>query len=883
MCIRDSIYNAFNEFRIYRQELEADSLNPTKLLAILLYKNVYPDDFEDLHHRKGVLHSVCSARHRAIDESENGLRIQLRAIKDERHAASQESMGSIQELRRSYIACVLSKHERAAQIVIGGEPRSVSWCLTDSGFSSLRAEVKIKLIYYNRNQAHQNDFVMREIPLGISFNDIEFEVNKDENYDSRERRVGDRLNKRLYELSKQIASTQRSLSTVPLKSMQALISDGDLNIANVITAEGKNPSDYALLDYLVRNGHIDENYYVYISRFHEGSLSQTDMVFLRAVSCFRPSPPTQPLDNPQEVINNMRPRDFRTGYALNVRIVDHILKTLPISESRLYSILEYIRDSFEAGNVTAFFEAYLTHGRHLCDLTLRLSEFWPRYALQAIGAPESTQYLTLQHIRNIIIMVSPIHVAEKMNIDNVLSDFISENADQLFMEVLPEDLPFETLRAINVRFVSVRSLSMVTDLVTFSLTESRYEMSPDNILFFLSINQERHDLNPGKSNYSYICMHGVEPLQAYIKGHLIEYIKDVFLVMPDNTDENEDVLLDLLRNGQIDLELKRMIIDKQNCRFEDLSALPGDLWPMVTGCRKIVPNWNNLSLLLSNGGALDDWDGPSALVAYLSNESVIQELIERHPIHQELDEKSANSLSLFLMTNEDFSCVQYPALLGKIGKGLRWKGLGGKIPSPGRIAQLLTGNRLALSEESYSMVRDDSNLLAQLLENNFQYYLENIKVFATDSETQFSLIKSRRLTSAQKMALVMSVVNLGSPTHRSPFAVSIAQIIATNRKFHDVGNERLTFAIRNHDSIEVAIEMLTEFIEQLDEPSVMKILTDFPVPFSEIAVYGQRPKIDARPVNIRFVEALQAKNYISSHKTSDKHVRVNTFASPEHD
>lgn len=57
------IQNIFNEYAIYVANLEADDdniLDTNKLLAILIYKNVFPKDFDSLHRGKGNLAKILA-------------------------------------------------------------------------------------------------------------------------------------------------------------------------------------------------------------------------------------------------------------------------------------------------------------------------------------------------------------------------------------------------------------------------------------------------------------------------------------------------------------------------------------------------------------------------------------------------------------------------------------------------------------------------------------------------------------------------------------------------------------------------------------------------------------------------------------------------------
>jgi len=76
------IQNIFNEFVIYFERLKSDKLNATKLLAMMIYKNLYPSDFENLHHGRGVFHSICQKRSDYIDAKKLELRSKILALED---------------------------------------------------------------------------------------------------------------------------------------------------------------------------------------------------------------------------------------------------------------------------------------------------------------------------------------------------------------------------------------------------------------------------------------------------------------------------------------------------------------------------------------------------------------------------------------------------------------------------------------------------------------------------------------------------------------------------------------------------------------------------------------------------------------------------------
>lgn len=56
------IYDCLNEFRIYKKQLEKDLQSvdgiENKIFAMVVYKNYYPQDFEDLHRHRGFLYEI---------------------------------------------------------------------------------------------------------------------------------------------------------------------------------------------------------------------------------------------------------------------------------------------------------------------------------------------------------------------------------------------------------------------------------------------------------------------------------------------------------------------------------------------------------------------------------------------------------------------------------------------------------------------------------------------------------------------------------------------------------------------------------------------------------------------------------------------------------
>lgn len=90
--------NVVNEFDLYRNLLDK-KLNKEKLLAMILYKNLYPTDFSLLHQNKGVVYETFISTGLLKDEIKKDDWKRLEKIDLEIHAISEETLCSIEELR----------------------------------------------------------------------------------------------------------------------------------------------------------------------------------------------------------------------------------------------------------------------------------------------------------------------------------------------------------------------------------------------------------------------------------------------------------------------------------------------------------------------------------------------------------------------------------------------------------------------------------------------------------------------------------------------------------------------------------------------------------------------------------------------------------------
>ena len=104
------IQNIFNEYAIYIASLETDgdnTLDETKLLAVLIYKNVLPSDFESLHRGKGHLAEIFGRYDTFVANAEAACKAQIASLEEQLDLGKRQLPNDLEELRRIYAMAIV--------------------------------------------------------------------------------------------------------------------------------------------------------------------------------------------------------------------------------------------------------------------------------------------------------------------------------------------------------------------------------------------------------------------------------------------------------------------------------------------------------------------------------------------------------------------------------------------------------------------------------------------------------------------------------------------------------------------------------------------------------------------------------------------------------
>ena len=338
--------NCVNEFIIYDRKINADDYrhgtdrnaichDRNKILALIMYKNLYPEDFARLAHNEGELFGIFKKKGDIIQKRIKEIADEIPPLESEISAIESQSDLDIAELRLAYIAKIVSKKKGDDYI-----KDNLQEFASDEKFAALKNGASFPSYYIYNRSSYNASMTSRSIPY--DFRAIEKEVNPQYTYDEREQAIRDRKSGKVSKLKDQIARKKTLIASMPQMTMEELLKEIP---ATEFTGEVKGiNADFIM--FLLRNGYIDENYFDYMSYFYPGAISQTDRQYLLLIKNHQNPEPNLPLNKPENAIRRIRNEEWKLPAVLNYAMLDYLLESKDVH-------LEYF--------IRAFYEYKVVH------------------------------------------------------------------------------------------------------------------------------------------------------------------------------------------------------------------------------------------------------------------------------------------------------------------------------------------------------------------------------------------------------------------------------------------------------------------------------------------------------------------------------------------
>ncbi|RIZ51174.1 hypothetical protein AXX04_13280 [Pseudomonas aeruginosa] len=568
------IKNIVNEYDIYSNLLAKDglALEPNKLFAIVVLRNLHPDAYTDLIKRRGPIYNVLIGFAGWVKDEVQSLEEQADELRELLARQENEVATSTAHLR----ACVWYEIVRQGDLpnanavsIPSGALFTLQQFVEDGNFDAvIQADwVKVMATSYYGNAAGNTirpsqllmaaKYKTRADLLQRSVDSIEGEIN---------------------DLRRQIVR----LKTTPFR--EAARKGYGPTIANSLAG-------LEVVTYLMRRGFFDTDYVDYLGYFYEGSLTQADKNFILALGRGEMLDVTTPLQNPERVASKLDFDCLEEGKGIIAGVIaalathrevdsaelatEKLAIVLKSGHKHLERMAEAVQLLLGGKDGQAVIKALFEIDQNLMHQLLQtdrfgLSDARQQYISAILDALTAEQLNTMRDKKGLFLKAI-----------NGLSDIA-----QLLPSLESKRGGWNWLRDKPAQFRDVSDATSPDDLkklVAWGCLELSLPM-----LRLLWQKLGTPSIEEALVTYGRLESLELPGLSESIKVHPEAFITELLSqdgVLP----ESSDSLVKLLHLVQDDPDLTGQLLDRTQCLVSDLREVPKEVWPRFLDMDRVEP------------------------------------------------------------------------------------------------------------------------------------------------------------------------------------------------------------------------------------------------------------------------------------------------------
>lgn len=672
--------NIYNEYIVYENQIKTTEQKADKLLAMVIYKNIFPRDFSDLQLNSGFVYTLFNKKEFFISDEKKTLEKKLSDLE----VAEKEILQSLEEVDHLY------EYKRDFISPNYGTSYQKKLDLLTKEKNERKRIVQIKKDY-------ENDELKKKIE------EVKIELSKLDQ-------------KKLYEI---INKENRD-------KIFKVVYENELG-QTFAFEEIKGSNYFPLIKYLIKKGYIDETYPDYMSFFYHDSISSSDKIFIRNVIDGERELFSFEINNPDKVALRLDKNYFDNDEVLNIYLVNFLLNPSEYMKSTKsevvqleeevkrdihYKLSRIVNQIMVKGKFD-FINIYLEQGKEISLFVNELNKVWPEI-FKLINEKKKMLY-AIESVYN-----TEFSYLEQINVDNILSSYISRQSDFLYTQN-PDVERFEkALKLLNVKFKAIDYQWSNEELFMAVYKHNLYEINLDMICLMLKTiyGYDNEDVLVHK-NYTLILSKPEEPLTSYVKENIDDYI-NVIVNKCDYINDSEEVVIQLL-NDDVDSVLKEMYIEKLKTKISSIKAIEHiDLWKTLIINNLIYSDSNVLEYYFNSGNEID-----KVIADYINNHITKDCNFNYKQIENEYGEDSGSKFMDDVVRSKDISIKAHTYIL--IALKMVYNKFDIEGISDDKMDVLINLKMIKMTSENLEFIRVHyTHKVAVFIKQNIQIYVQEI-------------------------------------------------------------------------------------------------------------------------------------------------------------
>lgn len=836
------LLNTYNEFIVYkktlREEQGLEKLLDEPMMALIIFKNLYPCDFADIQMEQGIIKSAFSDKKKHLKIKQDYIQGEIDKLTGLLDAIQTETLRSVKELKSAFLCEITGWRGFAYDIRQNGSSSSLradSFMSTNFDVSQWENVRQCSGNYYTFS-GNSNSYTCANFP---------------EIYNSflqRENGVSVLEGKRIAEVKSAIEKLKQELHDISGWSLKHLIEK--FGSTEVLSEEVKQNS---LLVFLLRRGYIDEKYANYINYFKGNTITKEDMNFILSVKNMECQPFNYDLTKTHMVAQRLQDYEFRQKPIYNFKLLEHMLCSDEHTE-KLQTFLKQLSDEDEQS--WKFVDEFVDVTEHRNRFIELLAAIWPTM-WRFIANNTVLTYERKIHYLSLLITNVPIDILALMNIDDELSKFFEENEDILKkLASVNGSKVIELIENIQMTFSNVLVEDVPQNVCDYIFDNNCYALNP--VMIQRIVEHKNKSLLPDLAlkHYTTIIKLGYHPLIEYIRGNLAHYLETIVLT-GDRAFDDEVNILDLLDRCIDNQELCRRIIlheefilnDIEHCcksQIDENKSAVNNVWNMLLESNKVFPTWENANSYFSIFKFLPN------LITYIeahvdefkiANSQCVENDFIREFVKAEIDDKVFDSLLPQLRMDE------FDIALNTLTEG--------------KVSTMIGCRYFDFSVERFEEIKESHpDLCAGFILQNQEAYIENIDSIQMDDELFEALLFADELEAETAQALVDT---FGTQHMTARIAHNLSALkITMNLQIFNTAWSHLDKSSKE--------KLMIENLDILDADALHSCFTDLESVYSDFIDRSRQKavELDNTPENQSLAERLQLVEYITSHQLKEK-------------
>ncbi|MNF36631.1 hypothetical protein D3C84_175300 [compost metagenome] len=572
------IKNIVNEYDIYSNLLANDGLelNPNKLFAIVVLRNLHPEAYAELIKRRGAIHKVLEDFPGWVKREVSVLQQEIEQLRSRLDEREGEFAQSQDHLRACVWFEIIRQGKRPNANRIRSEHGATCTLLDfvkDETFASITGAGRVQPMFIS-SQSYGNEQGEYVVPK---------QLLKAMNYEARVARLEqslDGIEERITQLLKQVTR----LKTIPFREA---VKDGYSDVV----AAGLQGLEVVI--YLMRKGLLDTDYADYLGYFYEGSITQADKNFILAMTRGEVLDVTTVLDDPERVLSKLDVDSMDAGRGLIANVIETLARhrdTQVVEQARLklttilrsaHARLERFAEAMElvfAASVNrkaCTVQALLEIDQNLILQLLKAERFQPNHTRVGL-------------ICAVLDTLTEEQIAGMKDRQGLLLKAINAlpNVTELVPQLENPSNGWKWLRGKPAQFDSLNETIEATTLRKLvELGCLKLSLPMLKLLMARLANDTPTD--------SPVTYHGLLSLELAGFADQVERTPDTFvdelLSQQQILPESESSLVTLLNYCQPDQDQMEALLGLTDCKISDLEPIPRSLWVSLLESDRIEP------------------------------------------------------------------------------------------------------------------------------------------------------------------------------------------------------------------------------------------------------------------------------------------------------